>query len=59
MFSLLQANYIQMLPHITKFCELCENRDQFHWIKNTMIKLQDSVPMDNALSHQVITIFCR
>lgn len=45
---------MQMLPHMTKFCELCENRDQFHWIKNTMIRLQESVPMDNALSHQVI-----
>lgn len=49
-----QANYMQMLPYMAKFSELCENRDQFHWIKNAMTRLQESVSMDNVLSHQVI-----
>lgn len=52
--QLLEMDRIQFLPHIVKFCEICENRDHFHWIKNTMIKLQESVSMENAISHQVI-----
>lgn len=42
-----------VLPHIAKFCELCENREQFRWIKNTMLKLQESIHMENAVCHQV------
>lgn len=49
----LQTNSIQTLPHIVKFSELCENRDQFHWIKDTMSKLHETVPMENAIAHQV------
>lgn len=42
-----------VLPHIAKFCELFENREQFRWIKNTMLKLQESIHMENAVCHQV------
>lgn len=47
-------NSIQVLPHVVKFAELCENRDQFHWIKDTMVKLHETVSMENAIAHQVI-----
>lgn len=47
-------NSIQILPHVVKFAELCENRDQFHWIKDTMVKLHETVSMENAIAHQVI-----
>lgn len=51
--QLLEYNCIQILPHLVKFSELCENRDQFHWIKNTMIKLHEAIPNENAVAHQV------
>lgn len=46
-------NYVQILPHIVKFSELCENREQFHWIKDTMIKLHETITQENAIVHQV------
>lgn len=42
-----------VLPHIVKLCELCENREQFRWIKDTMLKLQEVIHMENAVCHQV------
>lgn len=52
----MQVNSVQILPHILKFSELCENRDQFHWIQNTMNKLSESIPKENAVAHQVMNI---
>ncbi|XP_031632927.1 huntingtin [Contarinia nasturtii] len=52
--QLLEVNSIQILPHIVKFAELCENREQFHWIKNVMNKLHESIPKENAIAHQHI-----
>lgn len=49
-----QENYVLVLPHIGKLCELCENREQFRWIKNTMLKLQETIHAENAVCHQVI-----
>lgn len=42
-----------MLPQLTKFCEICENREQFRWIKNAMTKLHESVHIENAVCHKV------
>lgn len=56
-FSKKQVNSVQILPHILKFSELCENRDQFHSIQNIMNKLYESIPKENAVAHQVLNSF--
>lgn len=48
-----QENCALVLPQLTKFCEICENREQFRWIKNVMTKLHESVHMENASCHKV------
>lgn len=42
-----------VLPHLVKICEICENRQQYKWIKDTMLILQEKVPMEDTISHQV------
>lgn len=46
-----------VLPHLIKICEICEKREQFKWIKDTMLLLQEKVPMEDSISHQVSDIF--
>lgn len=48
-----QENCALVLPQLTKFCEICENREQFRWIKNAMTKLHESVHIENASCHKV------
>lgn len=48
-----QENCALVLPELSKFCEICENREQFRWIKNAMTKLHESVHMENAVCHKV------
>lgn len=60
-----QKDYIIVLPHIVKLCEISESRDHYRWIKDTMLKLQESVQMENSGCHQVrlllyyIFVLCR
>lgn len=53
MFVFRQENCALVLPQLTKFCEICENREQFRWIKNAMTKLHESVHAENAVCHKV------
>lgn len=48
-----QLNYTLVLPHLAKLCEVCENREQFRWIKDTTLKIRDLVQMENSICHQV------
>jgi hypothetical protein len=48
-----QENYVLVLPHLVKISEMCDNADQFKWIKSTMMALRETVPMENTISHQV------
>lgn len=54
--QLIEENCALVLPQLTKFCEICENREQFRWIKNAMNKLYESVHMENAVCHKVSTL---
>lgn len=54
---MIDDNYILVLPHLVKICEICENREQFIWIKNSMTSLQEKVPIEDTLSHQVTFFF--
>lgn len=58
LFVFFQENYILVLPHLVKICEICENREQFIWIKNSMTSLQATVPIEDTLSHQVCLFLC-
>lgn len=51
--QLIEDNCALVLPHLVKFCDICENREQFRWIKNSMLKLQESVHIENAVCHAV------
>lgn len=53
MNQLIDINCIQILPQIVKFCEICENREQFHLIKDIMNKLYETVQIENLDTHQV------
>ncbi|KAJ6637731.1 Huntingtin [Pseudolycoriella hygida] len=55
--QLIDINYSLILPHLLKLSEICENRDQYRWIKNISSKLQESVPLTNVIAHQSI-IYC-
>ncbi|XP_030371655.1 uncharacterized protein LOC115621948 [Scaptodrosophila lebanonensis] len=58
--QMIEQNHILGLPHLLKFCEICENRDQIKWIKERALKLQEQIPMDDTISHQhLIYLLCR
>lgn len=42
-----------ILPHLAVFCEICENRDQLRWIKDTAMRLRDTMLPENVVCHQV------
>lgn len=54
--QLIEVDCVPTLPQVAKFVEICCSRDQFHWIKDTMSKLSESIPAENVDAHQVKNI---
>ncbi|XP_055389254.1 protein PFC0760c isoform X2 [Condylostylus longicornis] len=58
--QLIENNYVLALPNLVKFCEICENRDQVKWIKQKVLKLQETISIDDTISHQhIIYLLCK
>ncbi|KAG4067967.1 hypothetical protein HA402_010653 [Bradysia odoriphaga] len=55
--QLIEINYSLILPHLLKLSEICANREQYRWIKNISLRIQEAVPMTNVIAHQSI-IYC-
>ncbi|XP_055853501.1 uncharacterized protein LOC129917148 isoform X2 [Episyrphus balteatus] len=55
-----EHNHILALPNLVKFCEICDSRDQIKLIRNKALKLQETIPMDDTITHQyVIYLLCK
>ncbi|XP_037950007.1 uncharacterized protein LOC119681023 [Teleopsis dalmanni] len=60
LMQIIEHNHILVLPNLVKFCEICESRDQIKWIKDKAFKLQETIPMDDTISHQhLIYLLCK
>ncbi|XP_050316699.1 uncharacterized protein LOC126750928 isoform X2 [Bactrocera neohumeralis] len=60
LMQIIEHNHILVLPNLVKFTEICESRDQIKWIKDKALKLQETIPMDDTISHQhLIYLLCK
>ncbi|XP_023159331.1 huntingtin-like [Ceratitis capitata] len=60
LMQIIEHNHILVLPNLVKFTEICESRDQIKWIKEKALKLQETIPMDDTISHQhLIYLLCK
>lgn len=56
--QLMEENCALVLAPLVRFVDFCESREQFRWLKNAMLKLQEAVHMDNAVCHAVSATIC-
>ncbi|XP_067624466.1 uncharacterized protein htt [Eurosta solidaginis] len=60
LMQIIENNHILVLPNLVKFTEICESRDQIKWIKDKALKLQETIAMDDTISHQhLIYLLCK
>ncbi|KAL1376706.1 hypothetical protein pipiens_004323 [Culex pipiens pipiens] len=58
--QLMEDFFSLVLPHLVKFCEICENRDQIRQLYTLVLALQERVPMEDTLSQQhIIYLLCK
>lgn len=58
--QMIEDNFALVLPHLVKFCDICENRDQIRHLYNLVLGLQERVPMEDTLSQQhIIYLLCK
>lgn len=58
--QLIDQQCTQTLVNVAKLSDICENRDQCKWIKNTMQQLQERIPLENTVAHQyIIYLLCK
>uniref|UniRef100_T1GKF8 Uncharacterized protein n=1 Tax=Megaselia scalaris TaxID=36166 RepID=T1GKF8_MEGSC len=58
--ELLQTNPSLSLPVLVNFVEICECREHIEWIKDTIQRIQITIPVDDTISHQhIIYLMCK
>ncbi|KAL5284302.1 HTT family protein [Megaselia abdita] len=58
--ELLQTNPSLSLPVLVNFVEICECREHIEWIKDTIQRIQTTIPVDDTISHQyIIYLLCK
>uniref|UniRef100_A0A6B2E671 Huntingtin n=1 Tax=Phlebotomus kandelakii TaxID=1109342 RepID=A0A6B2E671_9DIPT len=58
--QLIDQQCTHVLANIAKLSDVCENRDQCKWIRNTMQQLQERIPLENTVAHQyIIYLLCK